>query len=128
MLVHNYELLKMKQDESIASMFTSFIDIINGFKSLGKSCTNSELVRKNLKSFPRMWEVKITTIQEAKDLNELPLKELLGTLMIHEPTKKSNEVEDFKKKRVITLKSFVETPYRRLSLLLKFMKDVCLAK
>ena len=34
-LVHNYELFKMKIDESIIDMFTRFTDIINGLKFLG---------------------------------------------------------------------------------------------
>ena len=35
MLVHKYELFKMKHDESINEMFTHFTDIINSLKSLG---------------------------------------------------------------------------------------------
>ena len=35
-LVYNYELFRMKSDESITDMFTRFTDIINGLKSLGK--------------------------------------------------------------------------------------------
>ena len=53
MLVHKYELFKIEHDESITAMFTRFTDIINGLKSLGKSYTNSELVRKILRSLPR---------------------------------------------------------------------------
>ena len=53
MLVHKYELFKMEHDESITAMFTRFTDIINGLKSLGKSYTNSELVRKILRSLSR---------------------------------------------------------------------------
>ena len=41
-LVHNYELFKIKTDESITEMFTRFTDIINGLKSLGKVYPNNE--------------------------------------------------------------------------------------
>ena len=61
MLVHKYELFKIEHDESITAMFTRFTDI-NGLKSLGKSYTNSELVRKILRSLPRTWEAKVTAI------------------------------------------------------------------
>ncbi|KAB1223953.1 hypothetical protein CJ030_MR2G026934 [Morella rubra] len=37
MLVHSYELFKMRSDESISSMFTRFTDIINGLNLLVKS-------------------------------------------------------------------------------------------
>ena len=61
-----------------------FTNIINGLKSLEKVYTNSELVRKILRSLPRMWEAKVIDIQEVKDLNKLPLEELIGSLMTHE--------------------------------------------
>ena len=80
MLVHKYELFKMEHDESITEMFTHFTDIINNLKSLGKSYSNSDLVRKILRSLPRTWEAKVTAIQEAKDLNILPLEEILGSI------------------------------------------------
>ncbi len=55
---------------------------------------------------PRSWEAKVTAIQEAKDLNKLPLEELLGSLMTHELTmKRHSEEESSHKKKVIALKS-----------------------
>ena len=78
MLVHKYELFKMEPTESITNMFTRFSDIVNCLKSLDKDFTNSDLVRKILRSLSRSWESKVTAIQEAKDLNKLPLDEPLG--------------------------------------------------
>ena len=46
LLVHKYELFKMEEDESIQEMFDCFNDILNGLKSLGKSYTNYEIMRK----------------------------------------------------------------------------------
>ena len=53
MLVHSYELFKINSDESISSMFTRFTEIVNSLKSLGKTYTNSELVRKILRCLPK---------------------------------------------------------------------------
>ena len=53
MLVHKYELFRMEHNESISNMFTRFTDIVNSLKSLGKDYTNSDLVRKILRSLPR---------------------------------------------------------------------------
>ena len=86
-------------------MFTHFTDIINGLKSLGKSYSNSDLVRKILRSLRKTWKAKMTIIQEAKDLNILSLEELLGSLMIHELSMKQHQEEDIKKKMIIALKS-----------------------
>ena len=54
MLVYQYELFKMDPTESITSTFNRFIDIINRLKSLEKVYTNSELVKKFLRSLPKM--------------------------------------------------------------------------
>ncbi len=106
MLVHKYELFRMENSESITEMFTRFTDIINGLKSLGRSYSNSDLVRKILRSLPRAWKAKVTAIQEAKDLNSLLLEELLGSLMTYELSMKQNLEEDEpKKRRTIALKS-----------------------
>ncbi len=96
----------MEFNETISSMFTRFTDIVNGLKSLGKSYTNSDLVRKILRSLPRSWEAKVTAIQEARNLNKLPLEEFLGSLMTHKLTmKQHSEEESFHKKKAIALKS-----------------------
>ena len=81
-------MFKMKTEESITKMFTRFTDIINRLKSLGKVYSNSEQVRKILRSMPRNWEAKVTAIEEAKNLNALPLEELLGSLMTKNRTHK----------------------------------------
>ena len=64
MLVHNYQLFKMYENESIDDMFTKFTDILNAFKNLGKYIT-FENVRKILTSLSKGWEAKVTAIQEA---------------------------------------------------------------
>ena len=105
MLVHNYELFKIEPKESITQIFTYFTDIINDLKNLNKYYSNSDLVRKMLRSLPRSWEAKIIAIQEVKDLNILPLEELLRSLMTHELTMKQHSEEKTRRKKTITLKS-----------------------
>ena len=85
MCVHQYELFKMQPDESIKDMFTRFTDITNNLKSLGKSYSNEEMVRKILRCLPKnKWGPKITAIEEAQDLKKLELDDLLGKLLTHE--------------------------------------------
>ncbi|GAV81614.1 UBN2 domain-containing protein [Cephalotus follicularis] len=52
------------------------------------------MVRKILRCLPKSWMPKVTAIEEAKDLNTLPLEELLGSLITHEMTIKNHEDED----------------------------------
>ncbi|GAV60412.1 zf-CCHC domain-containing protein/UBN2 domain-containing protein [Cephalotus follicularis] len=84
------------------------ITIINSLKNLGKSYPNQELVRNILRCLPKCWTPKVTTIEEAKDLSNLPLKQLLGSLMTHETTMKSHERVETKKKKPVALKASKE--------------------
>ncbi|GAV85750.1 LOW QUALITY PROTEIN: UBN2 domain-containing protein, partial [Cephalotus follicularis] len=43
MLVHDYELFSMNENEDIKSMFTRFMNIINALQSLDKTYSNNEL-------------------------------------------------------------------------------------
>ncbi|GAV63001.1 LOW QUALITY PROTEIN: UBN2 domain-containing protein, partial [Cephalotus follicularis] len=104
MLVHEYELFLMHDNENISDIFTRFTTIVNSLKNLGKSYSNQELVRKILRCLPRSWTPKVTAIEEAKDLSTLPLGQLLGSLMTHETSMKSHEHVDAKKKKTIALK------------------------
>ncbi|GAV77106.1 UBN2 domain-containing protein, partial [Cephalotus follicularis] len=85
-----------------------FTNIINALQSLDKTYSNSELVRKILRCMPRSWMSKVTAIEEAKNLNLLPLEDLLGSLMTHELTmqkREDDEEKERKKKKVVALKS-----------------------
>ena len=105
MLVHQYKLFKIDPTESIISKFTRFTDIINKLKRLEKVYTNSELVRKILRSLSRTWEAKVTAIEEVKDLNKRLLEEVIGQLMTHELAMGQYIEEESRKKKIIILKS-----------------------
>ena len=100
MLVHQYELFEMDPTESITSTYTRFTDIIIGLKILGKVYTNSKLMRKILRSLPKLWKDKVTAIQDSKDLNKLPLEEIVGSPMMHELVMGWHSKEDRKKRRM----------------------------
>jgi len=94
MFVHQYKLFKMQPDEMIKEMFTRFTDITNNLKSLSKTYTNEEMVRKILWCLPKnKWGPKITAIEEAQNLKTLALDDLLGKLMTHEIHLKEDEEE-----------------------------------
>jgi len=82
--MRKYELFEMGDRETIMDMYTRFTHITNELKSLGKTFTTEELVRKILRFLSRSWEVKVTAIQEAKDLKTLSLDELIDNLQTYE--------------------------------------------
>ncbi|GAV88006.1 UBN2 domain-containing protein, partial [Cephalotus follicularis] len=62
MLVHDYEMFTMNENEDIKSMFSRFTNIINTLQALDKTYSNSEMVRKNLRCLPKSWMPKVTAI------------------------------------------------------------------
>ena len=105
LLVHKYELFKMKEGEGIQEMFDRFNDILNGLRALGKTYSNSEILR----ALPKSWASKKDAILEANDLNRLPLEELLRSLLTHEMGLYEEEESGSKndKRRGMALKSRV---------------------
>jgi len=80
LLVHQYELFKMKDDENIEQMYSRFQSLVSGFQILKKSYVASDHVSKILRSLPARWRPKVTAIEEAKDLNTLSVEELKSSL------------------------------------------------
>ena len=85
-------------------MYTRFTDIINTLGALGKTFSNSEKVKKIIRSLPKEWRPKRTAIKETKDLNTLPLDDLIGSLILYEKDLAAEKRHEEKKKS-IALKS-----------------------
>ncbi|XP_070032460.1 uncharacterized protein [Nicotiana tomentosiformis] len=106
MLTTEYELFKMKEDESIQDMHTRFTSIINELHSLGKIIPRSKLVRKILSVLPGSWESKVNAITEAKDLQKPTIDELIENLKTYEmKKKKDHERREPKKEKNLVLKA-----------------------
>jgi len=103
MLVHQYELFRMKEDENIETMYSRFQTLVSGLQILKKSYVASDHVNKILRSLPAKWRPKVTAIEEAKDLNTLSVEDLISSLKCHEIG--LNEHEPIKKPKPIALKS-----------------------
>jgi hypothetical protein len=84
LLIQQYELFRMKENENIESMFSRFKVLVAGLKVLKKSYTTSDHVKKILRSLPAKWRPKVTAIQEAKNLDTLSLEGLISSLMSRE--------------------------------------------
>ena len=93
----NYENFKMNPNEDIKSMFDRFSTIVNELKGFGEEIPEDKLVRKLIYSLPESWDSKKTAIIEAKNLKELKLNELIGSLLTHEMMSKGRRKEKEKK-------------------------------
>ncbi|XP_016191848.1 protein CROWDED NUCLEI 4-like [Arachis ipaensis] len=103
MLMKEYEIFSMKEDESIDQMFERFSIIINNLDAMGRNYSEETLVRKILRSLTKKWEVKSTTISERNDLIKITYDELRGKLLAYKTTHMSQDKDD--KKKSIALKS-----------------------
>ena len=95
--MRKYELLEMSDKDTIMDMYTRFTHITNKLKSLEKSFTIEELVRKILRFLPQSWETKLVAIQEAKKMNEITLDELIGNLQTYELMRSAEVKEEAKR-------------------------------
>ncbi|KAH9750255.1 hypothetical protein KPL71_013814 [Citrus sinensis] len=95
-----YELFQMEQNENVYSMYTRFTDIVNTLGALGKTFSNSEKVKKIIRSLPKEWRPKRTAIEEAKDLNVLPIDDLIGSLISYEEDLAAEKGHEEKKKNI----------------------------
>jgi hypothetical protein len=75
-------------------------DLKNSMVSLEKSVSDVKLIRKILKSLPERFRIKVTTIEESKDLKEMKIEELVGSLQTYELS-----MPTIKKMKTIALKA-----------------------
>ena len=52
--------------------------------NLGETISEPKIVKRVLRSLPERFHAKITTIEESKDIDKIPLTELVGNLQTYE--------------------------------------------
>ena len=70
----------MEGDESFNEFYAKLKDIVNSTFNLGEIILEPKIVRKVLRSLFERFHAKITTIEESKDIEKIPLTELIGNL------------------------------------------------
>ena len=63
----------MEEDESFDEFYAKLKDIINSAFNLGETIPEPKVVIKVLRSLPERFHVKITVIEESKDIDSIPL-------------------------------------------------------
>ena len=83
-LTTNFEEIKMEEDESFDEFYAKLKDIVNFAFNLGETIPKPKIVRKVLRYLPERFHTKITAIEESKDIDKIPLTELVGNLQTYE--------------------------------------------
>jgi len=84
LLTTKFENLKMKDYESIHEFHMSILDIANTSSALGERMSEEKLVRKILRSLPKRFDMKVTTIEKTQDISNTKVDELIGSLQTFE--------------------------------------------
>ena len=110
--MYEYELFKMKPNETITDMTNRLNALVTTLRKLGKPFTKKEVNNKILRILSKKdWESRVTSIEEAQDLANLPTDVLIGKLLTYELSIKQRgeeQIEKEDKKKEIALKASQE--------------------
>ena len=82
--ITSFEEIKMEKDESFDKFYAKLKDIVNSAFNLGETILKPKIVRRVLRSLLERFHAKITAIKESKDIDKIPLTELVGNLQTYE--------------------------------------------
>ena len=77
-LTSKFESIRMSDDESFDEFYAKLNDIVNFAYNLDEIYDQPEIVRKILRSLTENFKPKVTAITESKDVDSIPVDELVG--------------------------------------------------
>ena len=83
-LTSKFESIRMSDDESFDEFYAKLNDIVNSTYNLGEIYDQPKIVRKILRSLTEDYRPKVTAITESKDVDSIPVDELVGSLQSYE--------------------------------------------
>ena len=85
------EAMKMKESEGVSDYITRVQTVVNQLKRNGETITDSRVVEKILRSLTENFENVVCAIEESKNLEEMTIDDLAGSLEAHEQRKKKKQ-------------------------------------
>jgi len=84
-LLHSqYDNFYMFENECVDEMFTRFTKITNSISSLGDTIDNDQKIQKVIRALSKVWKVKVTTLKELNDREEMDFSGFIRNLKTHE--------------------------------------------
>ena len=84
MLTTQFKELNMNEDESFDCFYSKLNEVVIGKFNLSEKKEDSKIVKKILRSLPESFRAKVTTIEESKNLDDIKVQELIGSLQTYE--------------------------------------------
>ena len=75
--------MTISDDESFDSFYGRLNEIVITKLNLGEKIEDAKVVRKILRSSPESFPSKVTAIEESKDLDEIKIQELVGSVLTY---------------------------------------------
>ena len=79
-LTSKFESIRMSDDESFDEYYAKLNNIVNSAYNLSEIYDQSKIVRKILRSLTENFRPNVTAITESKDVDSIPIDELVGSL------------------------------------------------
>jgi hypothetical protein len=89
-LRREFEVLAMKDDETVDEYFGRTLTIVNKMTSHGERVEQVTVVEKILRSMTERFDYVVCSIEESNDVTSLSIDELQSSLMVHEQRMKSH--------------------------------------
>ena len=83
-LTTRFESIRMSNDKSFDEFYAKLNDIVNSAYNLGEIYDQPKIVKKILTSLTEDFRPKVTAITESKDVDSIPVDELVGSLQSYE--------------------------------------------
>ena len=80
----SFKEIKMEEQESFDEFYAKLKNIVNSTFNLRETIPEPKIVRNVLRYLPKRFHAKITVIEESKDIDKIPLIELVGNLQTYE--------------------------------------------
>ena len=80
MLTSGFKELKVSEDESFDSFYGKLNEVVIGKFNLDEKTDDLKIVRKILWSLPESFRAKVIAIEESKDLDDIKVQDLIGSL------------------------------------------------
>ena len=84
MLTTRFEEIKMSEGEFFDSFYSKLNEVVVSKFNLGEKTKDSKIVRKILRSLLESFHAKVIVIEESKDLGDIKVQELIGSLQTYE--------------------------------------------
>ena len=93
-LRRNFEVLEMREGDTITEYFSRVMVVANDIRNLGEDMPDAKVVEKILRTLLEKFTYIVCAIEESKDIKEMTVDELQSSLLVHEQNLSKHEGEE----------------------------------